>query len=217
MMDMKTNTLPLFKNKSIIRTYIRTLRHSIKPSEQYIAAQLITNKILTLKALHHSINIAAFISIDGEISTDLIIQTLLSINKRVYLPILPKNQSHSLLFAQYTLPTPLIKKKFNIYEPKYDPSSVINPTMLDIILIPLVAFDEYGSRLGMGGGFYDKTLHHQNLKSNCICIGLGYDFQKIPTQILPISEQDIKLSKIITPNHTYSNIHNKHNQICLIE
>lgn len=207
---MTTNTLTLFKHKSIIRTYIRTLRRSLKPSEQYIAAQLITNKILTLNNLNQATNIAAFISTDGEIRTDLIIQTLLSINKRIYLPVLPTTrQSRSLLFAQYTLSTPLIRNRFNIYEPKHNYASVINITMLDIILIPLVAFDEHGFRLGMGGGFYDKTLFYLNTKPNNICIGLGYDFQKIPTQIFPSSKQDIKLSKIITPYCTYS-IYNQH-------
>lgn len=202
---MQNNTLTLFEHKSIIRTYMRTLRRSLKPSEQYIAAQLITNKILALNNLNQATNIAAFISIDGEIRTDLIIKTLLSINKHIYLPIILPNttQSQPLLFAQYTLSTPLIRNHLNIYEPKYSNTTIIDVTMLDIILIPLVAFDEHGSRIGMGGGFYDKTLLHLHKKTDNKCIGLGYDFQKIPTKIFPSSQQDIKLSKIITPYCTY--------------
>lgn len=200
---MQINTLSLLQYKSIIRTYIRSLRRSIKVSDQYVAAQLITNKILTLNSLHRSINIAIFISFDGEIRTDLIIQSLLSMNKRIYLPVLTDSKSQLLSFVQYTLSTPLIQNRFNIYEPKYNTISILPIEMLDIMFIPLVAFDEHKNRLGMGGGFYDKTLYYWNQRLDPICIGLGYDFQKIPIEIFPKNKQDIKLSKIITPNHIY--------------
>lgn len=195
------------KNKKIIRKYIRILRRSIKYSEQYTSAQLVTNKILSLHCLHQSINIAVFISVDGEIRTDLLIKTLLSMNKCIYLPILPLPffKEQYLSFAQYTLSTPLIHNYLNTFEPKISTKkSIISIKMLDIIFIPLVAFDKYGNRLGMGGGFYDITLKYiQDHHINCVCIGLGHDFQLIPTQLLPIEKWDMKLHKIITPSYLY--------------
>lgn len=197
------------KNKKNIREYIRFLRNSIQYPEKYISAQLITNKILSLNYIHQAKNIAIFISIDGEISTKLLINTLLFMNKNIYLPILPLPNSESKLlsFAKYTLTTPLIRNHLNIYEPKKDDKIIFLPNikMLNILFIPLVAFDKYGNRLGMGGGFYDATLqyYHNDLDANCICIGLGYDFQKVPTKWIPIEKWDIKLDKIITPYHCY--------------
>lgn len=196
----------LIKNKTIIRQYIRSLRHSLTYSEQYKAAQLLTNKILSLNCIHHSKNIGIFISIDGEIRTDLLIKYLLSINKCIYLPIFSPNTTkpHSLSFTQYTLSTPLVRRYLNVYEPKkIDVNSFLPIEMIDIIFIPLVAFDDYGNRLGMGGGFYDMTLqNYQCYHTHPNIIGLGYDFQKIPTQLLPITKWDIKLRKILTPSYS---------------
>lgn len=201
---MQNNTLISSKHKTIIRTYIRSLRYSIKLSEQYIAAQLITNKILSLNYLNKSTNIAIYISYDGEIQTDLIIQILLSMNKNIYLPIIPTTkQSQSLSFAQYTLSTPLVQNRFNIYEPNQQYTSMLPIEMLDIIFIPLVAFDNNKNRIGMGGGFYDKVLAYRKKINKHIHIGLGYDFQKIPTQMFPTETQDIQLSQIITPYNIY--------------
>lgn len=199
---MQINSLNSFKKKAI-RTYIRALRRNIHLSEQYIAAQLITNRLLALKCLHKSKNIAIYIAFDGEIQTYLAIQFLLSMNKRIYLPIISIKQPQTLLFAQYTLSTPLIQNLFNIYEPKFQTTTILPVKMLDIIFIPLVAFDEKKNRIGMGGGFYDKTLSYLNKKNHCVSIGLGFDFQKIPTEIFPVGKKDIKLSYVITPHHIY--------------
>lgn len=194
---------PKYKKK-IIRTYIRSLRRSLQLSEQYIAAQLITNKIITLNCIRKSKHIAVFISFDGEIRTDLLIKTLLFMNKYIYVPIVPSCNCQYLSFTQYTLSTPLIKNPYiHTYEPEYNKNSIISIKKLDIMFIPLVAFDKYGNRLGMGGGFYDKTLLYYNNKTNCTFIGLGYDFQKIPKGALPSETKDVNLSKIITPNCCY--------------
>lgn len=203
-MLIKTNKLT---KKKIIRKYIRSLRHSLTYSEQYIAAQLITNKILALKCIYQSLNIAIFVSIDGEIRTDLLIKILLSMNKRIYLPVLPLpfEKSQCLSFAPYTLSTVLVRNYLNTYEPKKtNITTIFSLDMLDIIFVPLVAFDQYGNRLGMGGGFYDILLqYYQNNYLNCTTIGLGYDFQKVPTSFLPIEKWDMKLHKIITPSYMY--------------
>ncbi|ADV33657.1 5-formyltetrahydrofolate cyclo-ligase [Candidatus Blochmanniella vafra str. BVAF] len=196
-------------NKKKIRKYIRSLRQSLTFSEQYVAAQLITNKIINLHYVDQAKNIAIFISTDGEVSTNLLIKTLLLMNKSIYLPILPNIYTQSiqyLSFVKYTLSTPLVRNRFNIYEPKYNNNNIhiIPMELLDILFIPLVAFDQNKNRLGMGGGFYDKTLQHWEKKiKNCICIGLAYNFQKIPNHLLPIEQWDIKLSNIITPSCLY--------------
>lgn len=191
--------------KKEIRSYMRVLRKSLTLSEQYIASQLITNKIISLDNIQKATHIAIFISIDGEINTNLLIQTLLLMNKIIYLPKLPSLNSQYLSFVQYNLSIPLIRNRLNIYEPKHNTCTSISPKILDILFIPLVAFDEQGNRLGMGGGFYDKILNNwgNKIKDTCVCIGLGYDFQKIPTHFLPVEPWDVKLSKIITPSNLY--------------
>lgn len=203
-MHIKINTF--IKNKEIIRKYMRSLRLSLTYSEQYIAAQLITNKILTLNCIQQSKKIGIFISIDGEIRTDLLIKILLSMNKHIYLPKLPVNSSkfQCLSFIQYTLSTSLIRNHLKAYEPKKYNQTIFSIEKLDIIFVPLVAFDKFGNRLGMGGGFYDATLqHYQHCNLNFPVIGLGYDFQKVPEQFLFTEEWDVKLCKIITPSYFF--------------
>lgn len=185
-----------------IRTYIRTIRHALTLQEKHTAAQLITNKIIAINNIYQSKNVAIFLSFDGEIETKLLIKTLLLMKKNIYLPITPISNTQYLSFAKYTLSTPLIKNRFNIYEPQYNITSIISIEILDVMFIPLVAFDKNRNRLGMGSGFYDKTLKkYSKNKFSYIPIGLAYDFQKIPTTLLPIEPWDIKLPEIITPNN----------------
>ena len=97
---------------------------------------------------------------DGEISTDKLIKTLWAQDKHVYLPVLhPFNPNH-LLFLRYLPDTPMLKNKFGIWEPKLNVQNVLPLDELDILFTPLVAFDKQGNRLGMGGGFYDRTLQN---------------------------------------------------------
>lgn len=195
--------------KAILRKYIRTLRRSVYLTKQYKSAYLITNNVLNLKHIYQAKNIAIFISSNNEIRTNLLINVLLSMKKHVYLPMLPScsYKSPYLLFARYTFSTSLIRNYLNTYEPKKNNTLSILPIeMLDIIFVPLVAFDQNGNRLGMGGGFYDKILqYHQNYHINCTSIGLGYDFQKVPQNFLPTEKWDMKLDITVTPSEIYQN------------
>lgn len=197
----KYNTHKKITQRQAIRMYIRTIRHAVTPQEENVAAQLLTNKTININHIYQSKHIGIYFPFDGEINTNLLIKTLLVMKKHIYLPILPISNTQCLLFSEYTLSTPLKRNRFNIYEP-LNTDSFVSIKSLDIIFIPLVAFDEYGNRLGMGGGFYDRTLQkYPKYQFSYIPIGLAYDFQKIPKQFLPIEQWDIKLSEIITPYH----------------
>lgn len=187
--------------KKIIRKYIRTVRRSLTLQEQYIATQLLTNQILATNHIYQSTHIAIFISFDGEINTIPLIKVLLSMKKKIYLPTISNIKSQHLLFYKYTLSIPLVHNHLQIYEPQKNNSFSISTEILDIIFVPLIAFDKYGNRLGMGSGLYDKTLQYLKKKSSFVSIGLAYDFQKISSQLFPIEPWDIKLSEIITPSH----------------
>ncbi|URJ27938.1 5-formyltetrahydrofolate cyclo-ligase [Candidatus Blochmannia vicinus (nom. nud.)] len=187
--------------KRSIREYMRIVRRSLTFREQYTAAQLITNKIMTMDYVHKSERIAVFIAFDGEIRTSLLIRNLLYMHKQVYLPVLPYSENQCLFFLRYTFSTPLIYNRLNIYEPEWNVNSIVPIEKLDIIFVPLVAFDNYGNRLGMGGGFYDRTLQNWKNQSNYIPIGLAYDFQRIPTQLFPVDEWDLTLPEIVTPSY----------------
>jgi 5-formyltetrahydrofolate cyclo-ligase len=92
--------------------------------------------------------------------------------------------------------TPLKKHRLGMYEPITKPH--ISADKLDMIICPLVAIDNFGNRMGMGGGFYDRTLEHWHKhKEGPYPIGLAHDCQEYAQ--LPTAEWDVPLAEVITP------------------
>jgi len=99
--------------------------------------------------------IAGYQAVKGEISVDAILQ---SARKRNAVTTLPIVNNETLLFAPFTDQTPMLKKRFGLLEPDVPTSTYLAPEQLDCVLVPLVAFDNQANRMGMGGGFYDKSF-----------------------------------------------------------
>ncbi|AKC59828.1 5-formyltetrahydrofolate cyclo-ligase [Blochmannia endosymbiont of Polyrhachis (Hedomyrma) turneri] len=188
------------QTRQSLRNYIRNIRKNLTKKEHIQSSQRITNYIINDYRIQQAQHIGLFISFDGEIQTYPLIKKLLNIGKTIYLPILyPFKKPKILLFSKYTTSTNLILNHFKIYEPELYLKHVIFNQELDILLIPLVAFDRYGNRLGMGGGFYDHTLKSYSHHSKTLLIGLAHDCQKINNRI-PKEEWDVPLPEIITPS-----------------
>ena len=116
-------------------------------------------------------SIALYYPFDNEASPLEIINYLHSKNKEVLLPVI-ENNSKTLFFAKNGIKSELIKNNFGIFEPKN--KEFVDIEEIDIALIPCVAFNDKLFRLGMGGGFYDRTF---SKKSSTILIGMAYSFQ----------------------------------------
>ena len=177
-----------------LRQQIRKTRANLTALQQQQAEDSITQQALALIEERNAQHIALYISFDGEISTDKLIQILWAQGKQVYLPVLhPFNPNH-LLFLRYLPDTPMLKNKFGIWEPKLNVQNVLPLDELDILFTPLVAFDKEGNRLGMGGGFYDRTLQNwQN--SSFIPVGLAHQCQQV--EQLPTEAWDVPLHQIL--------------------
>ncbi len=196
------NSVPLFVNtKKKIRHHLRNKRRQLptllrnKLSEQMCS--LLTRQLFFKK----STRIAFYLSNDGEISLQKALYAALAQNKRCYLPVICSAANPQMRFALFNHRTTLIKKKFGIFEPLVTRRKHIAATSLDLVLMPLVAFDLAGNRLGMGGGFYDKTfgfLSRRKYWKHPKLIGVAYDFQQIEN--LPGDVWDIPLDGVITNN-----------------
>ena len=178
-----------------IRQYMRRQRQHLSPDTYQKSQQKITAKTLAFIQQQQAKNIALYLTFDGEISTQEIIQQLWQLKKNVFLPVLHPFVKGHLLFLAYTPNTQMIVNKFGILEPKLQVQNIIPLNELDIIFTPLVAFDEQNNRLGMGGGFYDRTLQNWQQKS-FLPIGLAYSWQKLPS--LPVNPWDQPLHQILT-------------------
>ncbi len=95
-------------------------------------------------------------------------------------------------FALYHENTRLKPNQYGILEPQSD--SFMEANKLDLVLVPLIAFDSYGNRLGTGGGFYDRTFAFKKTSAKPILTGVGFNLQavdKIPTEEFDIPVQSI--------------------------
>ncbi|AKZ66169.1 5-formyltetrahydrofolate cyclo-ligase [Candidatus Palibaumannia cicadellinicola] len=193
-----------FLLKQKIRKHARLQRLSLTMTQQDEAAKRVANIIGQDKRIKEANNFAIFISFDGEINTNYLINMLWNKNKKVYLPALHPLKNRPLLFINYTPTTSLVVNRLNLYEPPLDFKKVLSLEQIDILFIPLVAFDYYGNRLGMGGGFYDRTLQQYNNKLSCFIIGLAHDCQYYTTISLPIDRWDVPLPEIITPSFHFN-------------
>lgn len=169
-------------NNKTLRQAIREQRRSLSDAERDQASTLLCERIASTRMFQHSKHIAFYLPNDGEIDLTSLIEHAWQKSKQCYLPVLSEPNTKRLWFIPYHPDSKLRPNRFGIPEPVSPRSARLRKTLsLDLILMPLVAFDVKGNRLGMGGGFYDRTLaflsHRQHWhKPNLI--GVAYEFQK---------------------------------------
>lgn len=191
--------LTSLKKNNFFRKKIIHLRKQLTYQQQHYISKKINKIIINYEYIKKAKNIAIYLSSNGEVNTYLLISKLLK-KKNIYLPVLHPFIDKKLLFIKYKKFEELKINKFNILEPQLNLLNLISLNSLDVIIIPTVAFDVLGNRLGMGSGFYDFTLKNWE-KYNFLLIGLAYDFQKLKK--IKKNFWDVPLSTIITPTKIY--------------
>ena len=188
---------PSMLQRQEIRQQVRHLRRAMTDEQQAQAAEQLAELALNYAPVTAARNIALFLSVDGELNTRPLIARLWHQKKAVYLPVLHPFSPGNLLFLRYSPDTPLLPNKLRIPEPPLDIRQLITLDQLDLMLVPLVAFDQHGQRLGMGGGFYDRTL--QNWRQHgFLPVGVAHDCQQVDS--LPVAEWDVPLPAVMTPS-----------------
>jgi 5-formyltetrahydrofolate cyclo-ligase len=189
-----------------IRQVLRTKRKELTAAFQKEASEVLLSRLkndITVKEAKH---IALYLANNGELDLQPFIHWSWQQNKHIYLPIIHPFSKGHLLFLHYENNSPMVNNRYNIKEPKLDVRNIKPIQQLDIILTPLVAFDHTGARIGMGGGYYDRTLakwyehYAQNKQYKPSIIGVAHDCQQITK--VPNEAWDIPLPKIITPTRT---------------
>ena len=136
---------------------------------------------------------------DGELDPSYLMASAWAMGKGCYLPVLTPNHNKSLLFAPYEPDVPMTYNQFGIPEPAVAARHRIKARNLDLIIMPLVAFDRRGNRIGMGGGYYDRTLSFLKARTHWHkprLVGVGYAFQEVPS--IDSESWDVPLSYIAT-------------------
>jgi len=192
------------KSTAEIRQLVRSQRQNLSADTQQQHSTALCQHIIKHKKYRNSSHIACYLANDGEIDPSPLIEHAWFAEKKVYLPVLSPIKN-SLYFAPYEQGTRFKHNRFNIAEPICHPSDWVKAAQLDLLLLPLVAFDENGNRIGMGGGFYDRTLaylQHRRYWRKPVLMGLAHEIQKVAS--LETQSWDIPLDCIVTESKTTS-------------
>lgn len=191
---MTTSSPSIAEQRQALRQHMRLQRLQLSREQQQQAERRICQQALALIEQRKAQTIALYLAFNGEVSTALLIETLWQQGKTVCLPRLHPFSAGHLLFFRYQPESVLQHNRFGIAEPTLDLTALVPQTELDMIFTPLVAFDQQGNRLGMGGGFYDRTLQHWQQKK-FIPVGLAHQCQQVAQ--LPIEYWDVPLAQIL--------------------
>ena len=195
--------------RSGLRKEIRQRRNVLSVEEQLTASLKLTEQLSGHSKIRSAQHIALYLANDAELDPVNFIHWCWQQGKHIYLPVIHPFSPGNLLFINYHRSSVMVKNKYGILEPKLDVRYVRHVNQIDVICTPLVAFDTTGARLGMGGGFYDRTLttwyqkYHLKGKVNAkpYPIGLAHDCQLVDN--IPCELWDIPLPEIITPLNKY--------------
>jgi 5-formyltetrahydrofolate cyclo-ligase len=180
-----------------LRQPLRQKRRNICASERIILSKKLLNQVQKNIAFKTGQKVAIYLPNDGEINPKYIQNFLKLLKISVYLPILV---GKSLKFAK--IGYRFKKNKFGILEPISTP--ILNANQMNIIFMPLVGFDSNKNRIGMGGGFYDRTLafkKNQQKFQQPKLYGLAFDCQQV--EKLEQQDWDVPLDAIFTPTKIY--------------
>lgn len=189
------------QSRKQIRSHIRSLRKSLTKQQQHTASQQLITQLTATDLIKPYQNIALYLANDGELNPDKLIEYCWQQQANVYLPVLHPFSKGHLLFLYYSPTTELTYNQYGIAEPKLECTAVLPVSQLDLVFTPLVAFDELGNRLGMGGGYYDRTFANYWQQSKPTQIGLAHTCQQI--DLLPTATWDIPMQMIATPDNVF--------------
>jgi 5-formyltetrahydrofolate cyclo-ligase len=148
-------------------------------------------------------SISAYWPVDGELDPRPLITLALKLGKRVYLPVC-EPATRRLHFALYHPDRALRRTRHGLHEPHPVRGELIDPRRLDLVIVPLFAFDARGTRLGTGGGYYDRTFSFAASSAawrRPALIGVGYAFQQ--HERLERAPWDVPLDGAVTDRGTF--------------
>jgi 5-formyltetrahydrofolate cyclo-ligase len=186
-----------------LRKMMREKRQLIPIEAAQQAAQEMAERILHLPKLEDYQHIALYIANDGEMDTNFLMDQLNALGKYCYLPILDKQQAGCLQFAKYVSTDSLVLNRYGILEPVVSEQNQCSAESLDMVLLPLVAFDKQGHRIGMGKGYYDRTFEFlkKSATPRPALIGLAYECQCVDH--IDAEAWDVPLQGVVTEKGSY--------------
>ena len=185
-----------------LRSELRARRRSISASDRIAGAQALAVQLLALRGLPVSGHVGGYWAMDGEIALHAW-QMRLPPGLTYCLPVLA--DEGRLGFAPWRAGAPLVTNRFGIPEPDVARSALLSPDSMALVVMPLVGFDARCERLGMGGGWYDRSFAGARVGSSVprmpMLAGAAFELQRVDA--LPTAPWDVALDAVCTERQTY--------------
>ncbi len=163
-----------------LRLSLSERRRALPPQQRIQAAQGLRRSLEQLPEYHTDARVAGYWATHGELPLNLVIPPLIARGQQFLLPLIGAGKELS--FVPWQPGDEVQPNRYGIPEP-VAVERPLAPFQLDLVLVPLLAFDRRGHRLGYGGGYYDRSfafLREQLRPTEPLLVGIAYDFQELP-------------------------------------
>lgn len=191
-------------SRAQLRRLLRQRRRALSLSQQRQAARRLYRQLAQHPLFRRSRHIALYLPNDGEIDPQQLLREAQRRGKTTYLPVLNAWPATRMVFQRIRPGERLTLNRFRIREPRPNHARQRKVWALSLLLMPLVGFDPHGGRLGMGGGFYDRSLAYRARRKNCqkpTLLGLAHECQKVDR--LELANWDVPLQATVTDRAWY--------------
>ncbi len=184
----------------LLRQRNRKRRAALDDASLNSAAERLCQRLTELPEYATARRIAAYFAVNGEIGLTPLIEHAWIQGKQIYLPNLDQK---TLRFSPYFEGQAMRTNRYRLPEPDVGDDDMLAPEDLDLVLAPLVVFDADGNRLGMGGGYYDRSFsfHKNPGRKKPLLIGVAHEMQKVDR--LNPAEWDVRLDMVVTDEKVY--------------
>ncbi|MFA4843189.1 MAG: 5-formyltetrahydrofolate cyclo-ligase [Candidatus Omnitrophota bacterium] len=153
-------------------------------------SRLIQKKLFRTIEFRKAKNIMFYVSFDGEVKTQGMIKEAIRLGKTIAVPVCTKNRMLEACLLE--VGAKLVRGPYGTWEPASQ--RCLNSKTIDLVVVPGLAFDKRGNRLGRGRGYYDRFLG--KLKAKSASVGLAFDFQILPA--VPATKKDVAVQRVIS-------------------
>ncbi|MFI8689455.1 5-formyltetrahydrofolate cyclo-ligase [Stutzerimonas kunmingensis] len=192
-------------SRPALRRKLRHARRQLTPAQQRLAARRLYRQLAQHPRFRRARHIALYLPNDGEIDPRLLLQAAQRRGKATYLPVLNPWPRTRMVFQRIEPGEQQRRNRFGILEPVIRTARQRRVWALDLLLMPLVGFDGKGGRLGMGGGFYDRSLAYRAMRKKShkpTLLGLAHECQRVDR--LPLESWDVALQATVTDQGWYA-------------
>ncbi|MBC3346148.1 5-formyltetrahydrofolate cyclo-ligase [Pseudomonas sp. SWRI196] len=197
-------TEPALLPRPQLRRLLRQARRALTPAQQREAARGLYKQLAQHPLFRRARHIALYLPNDGEIDPRLLLRAAQRRGKATYLPVLSPWPQTKMVFQRIRPGEKLRPNRFRILEPRMNIARQRKVWTLDLVLLPLVGFDDAGGRLGMGGGFYDRSLGYLARRKQWrkpTLLGLAHECQKV--ERLAQASWDVPLQGTVSDRYWY--------------